>query len=82
MGPGGTLFKLGFFLKHTLLCGVALHVLHASSKSPLEASGPKNAIIGPFVTAPYLELGTRILTIWKVARSVQLINNKPGQCNR
>ena len=63
MGPGGTLFKLGFFLKHALLCGVALIVLHASSKSPLEASGPKNAIIGPFFTAPYVELGTRILTI-------------------
>ena len=64
MGPGGTLFKL-VLLKHTLLCvrGVALHVLHASNKSPLEASGPKNAIIGPFFTASYLELGTRILTI-------------------
>ena len=42
---------------------MALHVLHASSKSPLEASGPKNAIIGPFVTAPYLGLGTWILII-------------------
>ena len=62
MGPGGTLFKLGFFLKHTLHCGFALHVLHASNKSPLEASGPKNAIIGPFFTYSYLELSTRILT--------------------
>ena len=57
MGPRRTIFK-PVFLKHTLLYDVALHVLHASNKSPLEASGPKNAIIGPLFTASYLELGT------------------------